>query len=57
MISVGGATGDNAFSTVEQWPNGIGILDMNTGNWVDSYNPSAGDYETPNFVQQYYQER
>lgn len=56
MISVGGATGDNAFSTVEQWPNGIGILDMNTGNWVDSYNPSAGDYETPNFVQQYYQE-
>ncbi|VUC31112.1 unnamed protein product [Clonostachys rosea] len=56
MISVGGAIGDNAFSNLEQWPNGIGILDMNTGNWVDSYNPDAGDYETPSFIQQYYQE-
>jgi hypothetical protein len=57
MLSVGGIQ-DNAAteweSTIDPWPNGLGIFDMTALNWTDSYDAGAAPYEAGGLVKDFY---
>ncbi|KAL8707721.1 MAG: hypothetical protein Q9220_007301 [cf. Caloplaca sp. 1 TL-2023] len=49
MLAIGGLSPniDGVNETKDPWPQGIGILDLNSMEWKDSYDSKAGSYETP----------
>ena len=41
-------------SSVDPWPQGLGVFDLSDMAWAGSYNASAGPYITPAIVKDYY---
>ncbi|KAH9905351.1 hypothetical protein F4778DRAFT_729703 [Xylariomycetidae sp. FL2044] len=56
MISVGGVRTLANFSEPDEWSQGIGVLDLNTLTWTDSYDPDSGTYDSPAIVKKWYEE-
>ncbi|CAH0000654.1 unnamed protein product, partial [Clonostachys byssicola] len=56
FISIGGIAKyrGGGFKSDDVWPRGIGIFDLVTSAWVDSYDPDLGDYDSPAKVQEIY---
>ncbi|CAH0053689.1 unnamed protein product [Clonostachys solani] len=56
FISIGGRAkpSKDGFKSDDIWPRGIGIFDLVTSEWVDSYDPSLGEYDSPASVQKIY---
>ena len=42
------------YGTVDPWPQGLGVFDITDLEWKDRYDASAGPYQTPEMVKQYY---
>ena len=43
-------TDTDSLSTLDPWPQGIGIFDLSAMEWREEYNPSADSYVTPDVV-------
>lgn len=43
--------------TADPWTQGIGVFDMSTLEWKNSYNASAKPYTPPTIVQNYYKQK
>ena len=43
--------------TADPWTQGIGVFDMSSLEWKDSYNASAKPYTPPTIVQNYYNQK
>lgn len=62
LLSFGGIRIRSAFDDDETWtnrdpfPRGIGIFDMNTLEWRDSYDADAGNYTTSGRIKSWYNE-
>lgn len=58
LIVVGGNAERSLESwTVEQrdpWPQGIGVFDLSAFKWSAAYDPEAGEYESPQMIQNWY---
>ena len=53
MIVVGGMD-ISRWETTDKWEQGLGIFDMNSLQWKDSYDADAGAYESPGIVRDWY---
>ena len=53
MIVVGGQD-ISRWETTDKWAQGLGIFDMNSLQWKDSYDADAGAYESPGIVRDWY---
>ncbi|KAL5870355.1 hypothetical protein ACKVWC_011099 [Pyricularia oryzae] len=57
MVNVGGyedGFGGESWRTTDPWTKGIGVFDMTALQWLDSYDPAAGPYESPQVVKDWY---
>lgn len=64
MILIGGSDptyshsflgdGDSYNAPSDPWPHGIGVLDMTTLKFKDSFQAQAGPYETPEVIKIYH---
>lgn len=55
MISVGGVESNKLFSIADPWANGIGVLDLPTLEWKTKYEANPDDYDSPQFIKDWYQ--
>ena len=59
MVSIGGLNYDITSpdrNSSDSWHQGIGIFDLPSLTWSDSYNAHAEDYDSPDVVKAWYQE-
>ncbi|KAI1410830.1 hypothetical protein F5Y13DRAFT_166908 [Hypoxylon sp. FL1857] len=58
MLSYGGVDGGQFLRdptmTPDPWKQGLGVYDMTEMKWVDSYDPTASNYESPAVVSDWY---
>jgi hypothetical protein len=62
MLVIGGrdpshnSSEDGSFwpNDADPWTHGLGIFDMSTLKWTNTYNANAPNYEQPSMVKQYY---
>lgn len=60
MIVVGGIKGDTLRSTPDEpdlFPQGLGILDLNTGTWKSEFSAKSPSYEGPRVIRDWYKEQ
>ena len=57
MAVVGGVATPNDWKTADPWVNGLGILDLTSLEWKSGYDPDAGDYDSPQMVKQWYEDK
>lgn len=38
----------------DPWKQGVGLLDLPTMTWSSQYDPDASDYDSPDFVKEWY---
>lgn len=52
MVAIGGRTPDrfSGFDSIDPWPQGLGVFDLTKMEWLDSYDPNADPYVTPDVV-------
>ncbi|KAJ3544351.1 hypothetical protein NM208_g3099 [Fusarium decemcellulare] len=56
MLVLGGILEVDKWQVEDPWHQGLGILDLPTLSWKDSYDPDLGEYSTPPEVQDWYHE-
>jgi hypothetical protein len=56
MLSIGGTYLEHGSLEIQDdpWPNSLGIFDMTTLNWTNTYDAAASAYERPSLVSQFY---
>ncbi|KAN0071311.1 hypothetical protein V8E54_010742 [Elaphomyces granulatus] len=56
MLSIGGTYLEHGSLEVQDdpWPSSLGIFDMTTLNWTNTYDAAASAYERPSLVSQFY---
>lgn len=62
MIMIGGISPfhwneDDLNATAEPWVQAIGVFDLGSFRYKDSYEAKANAYETPEFITEYYSTR
>ncbi|KAK1974288.1 hypothetical protein LZ30DRAFT_416493 [Colletotrichum cereale] len=57
MLSVGGTDGQTAWSTVDPWPQGLGLFDMTDWTWKTDYDANAEAYETSSIIRDWYKNK
>ena len=56
MILIGGIDPSYVYynGTADPWNQAIGVFDMSSLQWKDSYNAGAKPYASPDVIKQYY---
>lgn len=54
MIIIGGYNPNAKPEKKDPWSQGIGVFDMTTLEFKDSYEAKAGPYKTPDVIKRYY---
>lgn len=64
MLSIGGLdptsnynVSTSPWSIPDPFPQGLGIFDMTEMEWVQTYDPDAAAYASPQIVQQWYEDK
>lgn len=57
QIVVSGGVNNDGWEQQDPWRHGLGVWDMSALQWSDGYNASAGDYETPEMIRTWYDEK
>jgi hypothetical protein len=56
MISIGGVdmTNGKQWDVIDDRPNGIGVMDLTTMTWSNTFDASAPEYDSPKVVKDWY---
>ena len=60
MLSIGGrnpATYPPTLALADPFTQGLGVLDLNSLEWLDAYDPDSGPYTSPDVVRSWYSEK
>jgi hypothetical protein len=54
LLSIGGIGKTLSFQERDEWRQGVGVLDLTTMTWADSFNPDSTAYDSPQVVKDWY---
>lgn len=57
LISVGGMGSTLSFQEADPWTQGLGVLDLTTMAWAESYNPNSTAYDSPQVIKEWYRDK
>lgn len=57
LFSIGGMGKALSHQERGEWTQGVGVLDLTTMSWADSFDPNSKQYESPQVVKDWYRDK